>query len=156
VVRRALLCAVALAFIACTALLGIDKDYRLGGGDAATDAAPDITDEPIDAGSDATYCSRQMHTFCEDFDLTSLGLNWSVFNIAPLGTMKIDDLASVSPPKSLFCQTPMAYDGGDGNQVNSNLMKRISGTYSQISMDTQIRVEGAPADSSLKIGRAHV
>jgi hypothetical protein len=77
----------------------------LGGDDGGADASnKDVTTtDAADAAVDAPLCSGDAHTFCTDFDETTLAADWTSISNPTGTTVRLDDASAVSVPNSLLC-----------------------------------------------------
>ncbi len=155
VVKRALVVGLAIGIAACTALLGIDKDYQLGtseAGSEAGDSSPETATEsgPPDATFETSTCEL-MHTFCDDFDKNGLGIGWTGTLLGSSAKMMLDTSAFVSAPKSLACETVMRDAAANDPQTEAHLVRTVLGKYSQLVAEADVRIDQAPSDPGLTV-----
>jgi hypothetical protein len=157
-VRRSLLVAAAVAvalgaLTACTALLGIDKDYQLAD-DASADVlgadGPSSDGAPPDAGTDAHFCATLAATgpdadkvvFCDDFDLGKpVGFGWQEKSVDNSSSLAIDTDAAVSAPASLLALTPL----GDGGYFQAGIGYEHVPTHATqyLAVEVSVRIDDA-------------
>jgi len=125
----------------------------LTSGDAATEdvlVPPDAfsSDVSVDGGGfdgladvalvDASYCSQSDATFCDDFDTTSLAVDWGSLFAYPGSTIDIDPCdAAPSPPNTLLGVIP----GVDGGGREAYLNRGFTGSFTHFELSFALRME---------------
>jgi hypothetical protein len=158
VVKRAFVVLAALGVAACTALLGIDKDYRVSASEAGLDATAcptcdggPLPDGNIDdgGGAEASSPCAQMHSFCDDFDKNPLGIGWTGTYAGAYAKLGIENTAFVSPPNGLSCETPNSKDAANDPASEAKLVRMVLGKFNQLTVDVDIRIDAASSDPNL-------
>jgi hypothetical protein len=157
VVKRAFAVASAIGLAACTALLGIDKDYQPqsadGGGEAGSkDVVVESGDEvtPDDAGFERSPCELP-HSFCDDFDTNGLGIGWTGTSVGSMAKMSIDNAAFVSAPKSVAAETGNMDAAANDPKTEAKLVRMILGKWNRVVAEVDVRIDQAPQNQGLTV-----
>lgn len=128
----------------------------LSGGAAPTEPtdggndAPNIGPVPeggvpdADAGPVIPFCTTVDGGFCDDFDDKGLEANWDGFAGSSPGSIKIDNLAFISPPNSLNVDMP-AFDAGNG--YRELRLRKQMGNAGHIGCEFKIRYDEIDNDA---------
>ena len=119
-----------VAWLGCTAFDDAVLPPR-----AADASAPDAAaaDAPPSTTLGDSFCNRNPHPFCDDFDHTALGLPWDSVAGGPNPTLSLDSTFALSTPNSVLARTTGAAFPKNG------LVKRWHAAMTHVHCEMKIR-----------------
>jgi hypothetical protein len=104
--------ALAALLAGCIALSGLDHLDEVSS-ETGADATPDAQPPGADGAETSGFCASQTHTFCADFDESSLSHGWTTTLVDDGGAITQDPRAFISAPYAFLSTMQYGFSGNE-------------------------------------------